>query len=286
MGTNEGTVLVATFVGAFGVPHVPMFADMVKREGASSETALLFARVREAMERARPDVLVMFDTDHLNTFFFDCLPTLAIGVAESFRGPNDEPPTLEIQLVPSDPAFARHVRASCIAGGYDLASSESFEVDHSVMIPLHFLTPRFDVPVVPIFINGHVPPLPSARRVFEFGRKVRSAIESFPDARRVAVVGSGSFSLEVLGPRVAPGRNNGVPDPRWAEHAAACFRDGVIAPLIVEATEARMLQAGNVAGELLNWIAMAGAGAQRPADWIASQSSFGHPYAVGEEAGQ
>lgn len=65
---------MSTFVGAFGVPHVSMFADMVKREGATSETALLFACVREAMDRARPDVLVMFDTDHLNTFFFDCLP--------------------------------------------------------------------------------------------------------------------------------------------------------------------------------------------------------------------
>lgn len=277
---------MSTFVGAFGVPHVPMFADMVKREGAASETALLFACVREAMDRARPDVLVMFDTDHLNTFFFDCLPTLAIGVADSFRGPNDEPPALDVQLVPSDPALARHIHAACIIGGYDLASTESFDVDHSVMMPLHFLTPRFDVPVVPIFINGHVPPLPSARRVFEFGRQVRRAISAFPGACRVAVVASGSFSLEVLGPRVAPGRNNGVPDPGWAEHANASFRDGSIASLIAEATEERMMQAGNVGGELLNWIAMAGAGAGRPADWIAAQPQFGHSYAVWEETGR
>ena len=44
---------MAAFVGAFGVPHIPMFADMVKREGASSETGALFARVREALERDR-----------------------------------------------------------------------------------------------------------------------------------------------------------------------------------------------------------------------------------------
>lgn len=261
-----------------------MFAEMVSREGPSSETAALFAQVRGAMERARPDVLVMFDTDHLNTFFFDCLPTLAIGVADSFRGPNDEPPALDIQLVPSDPALARHIRASCIAADYDLASSESFDVDHSVMMPLHFLTPRFDVPVVPIFINGHVPPLPSARRAFAFGQEVRRAIDAFPRECRVAVVGSGSFSLEVLGPRVAPGRNNGVPDPGWAEHVHGCFRTGNIAPLIDEATEARMMRAGNVAGELLNWIAMAGAGSGRPADWMAPQPQFGHSYAIWEEA--
>ncbi len=277
---------MATFVGAFGVPHVPTLADIAKREGASSETGALFTRVREALERARPDVLIMFDTDHLNTFFFDCLPTLAIGVADDFRGPIDEPPALDIQLVPSDPALARHVRASCIAGGYDLASTESFDVDHSVVIPLHFLTPGFNVPVVPIFINGHVPPLPSAQRAFSFGREVRRAIEAFPHARRVAVVGSGSFSLEVFGPRVDPGRPNGVPDPAWAASVHNRFRDGGIQVLIAEATEARMERAGNVAGELLNWIAMAGAGAARRADWIAAQPGLGQSYAIWEEAGR
>lgn len=275
---------MAKFVGAFGVPHVPMFADMVKREGASSETARLFAIAREALDRVRPDVIVMFDTDHLNTFFFDCLPSIAIGVVESFRGPNDEPPALEIQSVPSDPALARHIRASCMLADYDLAVSESFEVDHSVMVPLHFLTPQYDIPVVPVFINGHVPPLISARRAYAFGRQVRQAIDTFPDVRRVAIVGSGSFSLEVLGPRVAPGRNNGVPDPAWAEHVHKCFRDGTVLTLLDEATEARMFQAGNVAGELLNWIAMAGASSLRPADWIAAQPQFGHSYAVWEEA--
>lgn len=277
---------MGTFVGAFGVPHVPMFADMVLREGLTSETGQLFDRVRSALERARPDALVMFDTDHLNTFFFDCLPTFAIGVADGFHGPNDQPPALDIQSVPSDPLLAGHIRSSCITGDFDLAVSESFDVDHSIMIPLHFLTPKFDVPVVPIFINGHVPPLPSARRAFALGHQVRHAIDSFPQARRVAVVGSGSFSLEVLGPRIAPGRNNGVPDPAWAQYAHGCFRDGAIPALIAEATEARMERAGNVAGELLNWIAMIGAANPRPADWIEAQPQFGHSYAIWEEPGR
>ena len=277
---------MAKFVGGFGVPHMPMFADMVLREGPSSETAVLFGRVREALERARPDVLIMFDTDHLNTFFFDCLPTLAIGVAESFGGPNDEPPALDVRTVPSDLELARHLRAACVADGYDLATTESFDVDHSVMIPLHLLTPHFDLPVVPIFINGHVPPLPSARRAVAFGRAVRQAIDSFPSECRVAVIGSGSFSLEVFGPNVAPGRNNGVPDPGWADFVTGCLRDGAVGRLIPEATEKRMLRAGNVAGELLNWLALSGATGDRPADWIAAQPQFGHSYAVWLEAEQ
>ena len=276
---------MAEFTGAFGVPHIPVFAQVVHSEGVSSQTGQLFGRVRAALERTRADVLVMFDTDHLNTFFFDCLPMLAIGVADGFRGPNDEPPMLDALAVPSHPALARHIRAVAVADGYDLATTEHFDVDHSVMIPLHFLTPGFQVPVVPVFINGHIPPLPSARRMFAFGQAVRRAIDTFPGAARVAVVGSGSFSLEVFGPRIASGRSAGVPDPGWASHVDDCFRTGNIEALLAEATTGRLERAGNVAGELLNWIAMIGAAGVRPADWIEAQPQFGHSYAVWEGAG-
>ena len=33
----------------------------------------------------KPDVLVIFDTDHLNTFFFDNLPIFAMGLTDSFK---------------------------------------------------------------------------------------------------------------------------------------------------------------------------------------------------------
>jgi hypothetical protein len=80
-------------------------------------------------------------------------------------------------------------------------------------LPLHFLTPRMHIPVIPVFISGHVPPLPSAQRCHALGQAVGGAIVSWPSALRVAIMGSGSFSLEVGGPRMAPGRSDGVPDP-------------------------------------------------------------------------
>jgi hypothetical protein len=50
--------------------------------------------------------------------------------------------------------------------------------------------------------------------------------------------------------------------------------------LLSEATEERMLAAGNVAGELLNWIALLGAiGDRRPA-FVEAQASHGHAYAA------
>ncbi len=271
---------MATFVGAFGVPHTPIFAQMVQAEGAGSETGRLFATLRQELDRVAPDAIVMFNTDHLNTFFLDNLPMLAVGVTDSFMGPNDEPPNLPMRAVPSHPGLAAHIRRCGIADGFDLALAQAFEVDHSFIVPLHFLTPGMTVPVVPVFINGHVTPLPSARRVHALGQSVRAAIEAFPGAERVAVVGSGSFSLEVFGPRIAPGRNFGVPDPAWAERVHGFMRDGAIETLLSEATEDRMEAAGNVAGELLDWIAMLGAAGDGPASWIEPQAQFGHSYAM------
>jgi gallate dioxygenase len=271
---------MASFVGAFGVPHTPVFAQLVEREGSGSETGRLFGVVREALQNAAPDVIVIFDTDHLNTFFLDNLPVLAVGIGDSFRGPNDEPPAIPVVDVPSHPDLARHIRSRSIHDGFDVALVQEFEVDHSVMVPLHFLTPRMDVPVIPVFINGHIEPLPSAQRALAFGQSVRAAIDSFDTDMRVAVVGTGSFSLEVYGPLIAPGMNFGVPDPAWAANVCDRLRDGQVSMLVEEASSARMAAAGNVAGELLNWIAMLGTVDDRTASWVSVQAQFGHAYGI------
>ena len=64
-------------------------------------------------------------------------------------------------------------------------------------------------------------------------------------------MGSGSFSLEVGGPRMAPGRSDGVPDPDWAMRVIRYLEQQQIDRLIAESTEHQMLKAGNVGGELL-----------------------------------
>jgi gallate dioxygenase len=271
---------VAQIVGALGVPHTPFYPFLVERKGPECETARLFAAVTAELAALRPDLIVMFDTDHLNTFFFDNLPVFAIGVTEAFKGPNDEPRAVPIYTILSRPDVARHMRQAAVAAGFDVALTEQFTVDHSVVVPLHFMTPRMDVPVIPIFVAGHVPPLPSARRCFELGATVKRALESFPDNLRVVVIGSGSFSLEVWGPRSAPGKTDGVPDPEWARRACALVGDGAYDTLIAEASEPQMLKAGNVGGEILNWIAMlASVGARKP-KFVKPQMDQGHAYAA------
>jgi hypothetical protein len=271
---------MAEIVATLGVPHTPAFPALVARDGPDCETARLYAAQRRYIEQTRPDLLVMFTTDHLNTFFFDNLPVFAAGVADRFTGPNDEVPNLPLREVRSNAAFASHLHRHAVESDFDMSRVENFSADHSVLVPLHFLTPGMAIPVVPVFVSGHVPPLPSAARCYELGRAVRRAIESWDEDLRVAVIGSGSFSLDVYGPRIEIGQSFGVPDPLWASRVDDLLRSGRTETLIGEATPAQMSKAGNVGGELLNWVAMLGASGARKPDWLTLQPAFGHGYGV------
>jgi protocatechuate 4,5-dioxygenase beta chain len=236
-----------------------------------------------AIEAAAPDVLVMFDCDHFSTFFLNNLPTFAVGVADKTAGPNDHTPMPRYD-VPMHAALASHLRSEGIAAGFDLSLAQDFEVDHSIMVPLHFLTPRMNVPVVPVFMNCFVPPVPSAHRAYALGRAMRAAVESFPQPLRVATLASGSFTLEIGGPKVAPGKRQGVPDPAWAERVVALMQSGQVETLLQEASLARMLRAGNVATELLVWIAMLGTVGGRSPTWMEVRPAEGDAYGIWDGA--
>ncbi len=270
---------MAELVAGFGMPHAPNFPALVAREGPQSDVAQLYAAVAEHLTAVAPDVLIIFTDDHFNTFFLDNFPTFAIGIAEATAGPNDQTPMPHYKVaVPA--ALAAHIRTAAIARGFDIALVQDFAVDHAVMVPLHFLTPQMHIPVLPIFINCLAPPLPAARRCYALGEAVRAAIETWPQPLRVAVIGSGSFSLEIGGPKIPAGkRAAGFPDPQWTKEVQELLVQGHVDDLIGQATSARMLRAGNIGGELLDWIAMLGViGGGKP---IAMLPHAGHGHAFG-----
>lgn len=270
---------MAEIVAAFGVPHNPNSPEMVQKLGPDCELARLYAEVARNVEAVSPDVIVIFDSDHVNTFFLDHMPTFCVGVTESVVGPNDNTrmPTYE---VPVAGEMAGHVRAFGINEGFDLSLAQEFKVDHSILVPLHFLTPTMKIPIVPIYINGIVPPIPLSKRCFALGQAVRRAVENWPEKTRVAVIASGSFSLEVGGPKMDPGQRNGVPDKGWAKRVQNHMEGGRVNDLLNEATTTQMLKAGNVGGELLNWIAMLGMIGDRRPTFMQPQPDSGHAFAA------
>jgi protocatechuate 4,5-dioxygenase beta chain len=271
---------MAQIVAGFGMPHAPAFPALVKREGPQCETARLYAEVAEHVAAVAPDVLIVFTDDHFNTFFLDNFPTFAIGIADATAGPNDQTPMPHYKVaVPG--ALAAHIRTTAIERGFDVSLVQDFDVDHAVMVPLHFLTPAMQIPVLPIFINCLAPPLPNARRAYALGEAVRAAVAAWPAPLRVAVIGSGSFSLEIGGPKIPPGeRAAGFPDPQWTDHVQELLAQSRIDDLLDEATSARMLRAGNIGGELLNWIAMLGVIGVRKPSAMLPHRDHGHAFGV------
>jgi hypothetical protein len=266
---------MARIVGVYAVPHTPSFVNEVELNGERSETAQFFAIVRVHLEQARPDVIVTINNDHFNTFF-DNWPTFAIGLAARTAGPNDQTPGMPWYDLAVETEAACHILSSVMEDGFDFATAFDFEIDHGTLVPLHFMAPEMALPIVPIFINCVVPPLPRSRRCYLLGRSIAAAIRAWKRDVRVAVITSGSLSLEIGGPRVEVDKT----DRAWAawilEKIKLCEHDR----LIDQATDARMLEAENVSGELLNWIIALGmVGPHRPAVLI-DQPALGNAFAA------
>jgi aromatic ring-opening dioxygenase catalytic subunit (LigB family) len=254
---------MAEFVAGIGVPHSPHYPAQYPKDGPQ-ETPRLFRELAAHLAAAQPDAIIVFANDHFNTFFLNNFPTFAIGVADESFGPNDQTkmPHYDLKVQSS---LAKHVRTVGVEDGFDLSVTQEFGVDHAMLVPLHYLTDGVKIPVVPIWVNAFVKPLPTAPRCHALGAMARRAIESWPQKLRVAAIGSGSFSLEIGGPRIKPGERTSVPDPVWSKHVRARIDRAEIDELVKEATPEQMWKAGNIGGELLNWIALLGlVGKHRP----------------------
>jgi hypothetical protein len=172
-----------------------------------------FARLREELERARPDAIVIFGDDQREQFEFSGFPAFGIFVGDQFEGyrisPNvglpvgrpreRRPKTPEHWVqVSGRPDLARALMVDLVKQRFDLAFSVEVAnaqegMGHAFMRPLHVLTPEMNVPAIPIYINCYYGPQPTGARCFELGAAVRQAIEASPLDLRVAVIGSGGL---------------------------------------------------------------------------------------------
>ena len=152
-----------------------------------------FDDMRQRLEAARPDALVVVAAEHFANFFMNNMPSFAIGMADSYDGPIEDPAWLAIPKVrvPGRRELSRRIIDGVMQHA-DVAYAEEWLFDHGIMVPLHFLTPRFDLPIVPVNINCQGPPLAPLHRVWAFGEALRAAIDAMPE--RIALVGTGGIS--------------------------------------------------------------------------------------------
>ena len=152
-----------------------------------------FDRMRVDLEAARPDAIVVIAAEHFANFFMDNMPSFAIGMADHYGGPIEDPGWLGIdkQRVPGDRDLSQRFITQ-VMNSSDVSYAEEWKFDHGIMVPLHFLTPQYDVPVVPVNVNCQGPPLAPLHRAWAFGESIRAACDALPE--RIAVIGTGGIS--------------------------------------------------------------------------------------------
>lgn len=152
-----------------------------------------FDQMRHALEAVRPDVLLVIGAEHFANFFMNNMPAFAMGLADHYDGPIEDAAWLGIErhrILGHADLAARLIKR--VMHTVDVAYAEEWQFDHGIMVPLHFLTPQYDLPVVPMNINCQGPPLAPLHRAWMLGEALRRAADLAPE--RIAVVGTGGIS--------------------------------------------------------------------------------------------
>jgi aromatic ring-opening dioxygenase catalytic subunit (LigB family) len=203
-------------------------------------------------------------------FFLDHISPFCVGRSDHFAGPVEPWLRVEKARVPGDPALAQEIIERCYDNGLEPGFAYEMQFDHGTMVPLHFLTPAMNCPVVPIMFNTLAPPQPTAQRCLELGRVLGQLAADSP--RRIGFMATGGLSHD-------PGeRNHGVIDSefdqRFLDQMAACDTEH-----LAQYTRSELAAAGGGAFELLAWIALAGAVNGRKAEILAYEPV--KPWATG-----
>jgi 2,3-dihydroxyphenylpropionate 1,2-dioxygenase len=240
------------FVGACshapGITGRAAMADPVLRDALHAE----LHRLGDSMREARPDALIVVAAEHFANFFMSNMPAYCIGMAESYEGPIEDEAWLGIARtqIQGNTGLSRRIIEQVLQT-VDVAYAEEWKFDHGLMVPLHFLTPRWDLPVIPVNINCQGPPLTPLARAWAFGEALRHACESVPE--RIALIGTGGISHWPATPD--SGRINEAWDRDFLERFIANDRERLLAYSDAETFR----DAGQGGFEIRTFIAVAGA---------------------------
>lgn len=261
---------MAEIVGVLGVTHNPLMWSVL-RDSVPEDLAGVaanFELFRSMVIDLEPDVIVLVASDHFHMLMMANMPAFMIGKAPSMRAvhPNEVRQFgLSPSVVPGDPDLAAHLLGGRdLTSGIDFAFSDEPWLDHSSLIPLLFLTPGLDVPVVPVLTNCNAPPIPTADRFAKLGAHLRESIRSYERDRRVLVVGSGHLAHELGGPRQFLGTS---PDPDFDHKAVSWMASGDLDAALAATSFDRLTEAGNESYQFLNFITCMAVAEGKPASF-------------------
>jgi aromatic ring-opening dioxygenase catalytic subunit (LigB family) len=254
-------------VAAGATVHAPQFFTYPPTEDFKQLDASIAAMRQlghQMFDETSPDAVIVIGSDHLETFFLSAVPTFALiggeRVKAAFAGRNYDMP-----CHPMSEGLLEHL----VSSGFDMVYSQDAVLGHAFAAPFEWVMERREIPIVAMFVNTYLPPLPTARRCAALGEAIAAYLAKRPE--RVAIVASGGLSHY-------PGTWK-YPQPaydfdRWA--IAQMERGNTEA--ILGLSNRQIDEVGNT--EILSWAVMMGAiGAQR-GELLTYQPTWHHGHAV------
>lgn len=174
-------------------PGITGRADLANNTVKRDEFYAALDKQRQEIEDSGAEALIVIAAEHFANFFMNNMPAYCIGIGNRYEGPIEDPAWLKIDKtdVPGAPDLGTRLTKE-VMKTVDTAYAEEWKFDHGIMVPLNFLTPRYDMPIIPVNINCQGPPLTPLNRAWEFGVALRRACDSVPE--KVALVGTGGIS--------------------------------------------------------------------------------------------
>ena len=206
-------------------PGITSRADLIEDTAQRDRLYAAFEQQRKDIEAAGTETLIVVAAEHFANFFMNNMPAFCMGIGEHHTGPIEDPAWLKIPktTIPGNRPLATRLTSS-IMQSVDLAYAEEWKCDHGIMVPLHFLTPNFQLPVIPVNINCQGPPLTPLPRAWAFGESLRAACDAQPE--KIAVVCTGGISHWPATPD--SGKINEAWDREFLERLARQDKDALL----------------------------------------------------------
>jgi len=258
-------------VAAMATMHAPQLFTRPPEEDPKQLDAGIAAmrKLGEILDETKPDALVVLGSDHLETFFLQSVPTFAIIAGErantAFAGRTWNP------LIHR--ALAEDLLEGLVHRDFDMAYSQDALLGHSFAAPFEWILGSDegsrDIPVVPIFVNTYLPPLPRPQRCAALGRAIAEIVASKPE--RVALLASGGMSHY---PGTAKYYQPAYDFDRW------CIREleNGHTDSFLDLTPEQLDEVGNT--EMLPWAIVLGAVGAQHMELLSYQETSHHGHAV------
>ncbi|HZJ33183.1 MAG TPA: hypothetical protein VFD21_16510 [Vicinamibacterales bacterium] len=243
-------------VAALGTCHTPYLFTRPPDENAQQldQAAAAIQELGKALDESKPDVILMFGADHVETFSVTCVPSFAIVAGNraiaKFAGREHN---LPIHREMAEDILNKLV----VEHNFDMAYSEDAELGHAFSIPFEFLIGKRNIPVIPFFTNVYVPPLPTPRRCEALGKAIAQIVKGRKE--RVAIVASGGMSH-------FPGTTKYTSPEFDFDRWLVSQMEAGNADALLNMSGSQLDEVGNT--EMLNWAVMYGAIGARPGELI------------------